>query len=419
MLEAMDEPARPFGPTLRLLRERGRDYEVDELVGQIERGARLVTLTGPGGVGKTQLALEIARRLRTHFGAVALALLASVHDPADVLAAIADSIGVRDAVGRPLIDALRNYLHSRSLLLVVDNCEHLLAAGPDLADLLDAAPGLVVLATSRGPLRIRGEHVQPLKPLTEDAAAELFAERTTQAGAPDDLDPSVVRTICRRLDRLPLAIELAAARTRVLPAALLAEQLDRTEARLDLPGPRDLPDRQRTLRVTIAWSYQLLSPDEQALLRAVAVFAGGWTLDAAAVVVGLDPAETLELHAGLIDASLIYRTGLAGKARFDLLETCARSRSPKPTRLARPTATGPDTAATSKPSSSRPVPNRRDRTRHSGSPGCPRNGTTCGWPYAGYSTTARSTASPGSASWGSSRSCSGTQRNTPAGRPKP
>ncbi|HEY4017187.1 MAG TPA: BTAD domain-containing putative transcriptional regulator [Pseudonocardiaceae bacterium] len=316
---AFTSPPPVPAPRTRLI---GRDDQVAGIADQLTTtGTRLVTLTGPGGVGKTRLALEVAQRPWTGLGGVAFVSLASVREPAHVLAAIADGIGVHDAVGHPMIDTLRNYLRDRGLLLVVDNCEHVLAAGPDLADLLDAVPRLVVLATSRAPLRIRGEHVRPVEPLTDEAAAELFVERTTQAGAAADLDPSVVRTICQHLDRLPLAIELAAARTRVLPTALLAAQLDRTEARLDLPGPRDLPDRQRTLRATIAWSYELLSADEQALLRAVAVFAGGWTLDAAAAVTGLDPARTLDLHAGLMDVSLIHRTGHADEARFDLLET--------------------------------------------------------------------------------------------------
>jgi predicted ATPase len=304
----------------------GRDQQVAEIAERFTvAGARLVTLTGPGGVGKTRLALAVAQALATHFDdGVALVSLAPIRDPADVLAAIADSLGVRDIGGASLGDALRNYLRGRDLLLVVDNVEHVLAAGPDVVGMLDAAPGLAVLATSRSPLNVRGEHLSPIEPLTDDAAAELFVERTTQAGTREDLDPSVVRTICRHLDRLPLAIELAAARTRVLPAAQLADQLDqvdRSGRRLDLPGPRDLPDRQRTLRAAIAWSYELLSAGEQALLRAVAVFAGGWTLDAAAVVAGLDPAVTVDLHAGLLDASLIVRRAQDGEARYDLLET--------------------------------------------------------------------------------------------------
>ncbi|QUQ64668.1 BTAD domain-containing putative transcriptional regulator [Kutzneria sp. CA-103260] len=274
----------------------GRDGEVSAILARLA-AVRLLTVTGPGGVGKTRLAMAVADGFD---GAAAFVSLAPLADPHLLLATVAAGLGIQDVGGVALPDALRVYLADRNLLLVLDNMEHLSAAALEIGLLLDGAPGLTVLATSRSPLRIHGEHVHVVGPLRPEAAAELFVERAGAAEAP------VVAAICDRLDCLPLAIELAAARTRQLSPAMLLTLLDDSHVVL-ADGPRDLPERQRTLRDTIAWSYRLLDASEQETLHAVAVFAGGWTLEAAIAVAGADPATVLDLHGRLVDASLIVR----------------------------------------------------------------------------------------------------------------
>jgi predicted ATPase/DNA-binding SARP family transcriptional activator len=301
----------------------GRDAEVEAVVSLLATSvSRLVTLTGPGGVGKTRLVLQAATRLGQHFvDAVVFVSLAALGDPELVLPTIAAALGVHELGTRPLAEVLHGYLRTRRVLLVLDNVEHLLAAAPQIADMLAAAPGLAVLATSRSPLHLRGEQIYPVPPLAPLAAAELFMMRAGQAGAdPAECDAEVVGRICQRLDHLPLAIELAAACTRVLaPAALLAH-LDPAMSVLG-HGGRDLPERQRTMRHTVGWSYALLTPAEQAIFRAMAVFCGGWTLDAAAAVGQVDEATSLELHGRLVDASLITRGPQGTQPRFEMLET--------------------------------------------------------------------------------------------------
>jgi predicted ATPase len=288
----------------------GRDGEVGAVVDLLAgSGSRLVTLTGPGGVGKTRLALEIAAQLAEHFvDGMAWVSLAPVSDSGLVVTTIADSLGVRALGAQSLTEILHGYLRSRRMLLVLDNVEQLLpAAVPQLASLLAAAPRLGLLVTSRSSLRLQGEQIYPVAPLDPAAAAELFAQRATQAGASAaGLDPEVVAEICRRLDHLPLAIELAAARIRVLPPATLLARLDPVLSVLGR-GTLDVPERQQTLRQTVAWSDDLLNPAEQAMLRATAVFSDGWTLEAAAAVAQSDEATSVELHAGLVNASLITR----------------------------------------------------------------------------------------------------------------
>ena len=297
--------------------------------------ARLVTLTGPGGVGKTRLALEAARQAADGFAdGVGFVGLAPIHDPALVLSAIAQAQGVPDAANQPPDERLAAVLRERELLLLLDNFEQVLAAAAAVAGLLAACPTLTMLVTSRTMLRLSGEHVFPVAPLAlPDAsrspslpdlirteAVALFAQRASAVDpgfAVTGDNAAAVVEVCRRLDGLPLAIELAAARARHLSPAVLLGRLDR---RLPLltGGPRDAPPRQRTLRGAIAWSHDLLSAEEQALFRRLAVFVGGFTLEAAEAVCGLDILDHLS---ALADASLLRREdGLAGAPRYAMLE---------------------------------------------------------------------------------------------------
>ena len=324
-------------PLTRLVgRERDAAAVIERLT---ESTARLVTLTGPGGVGKTRLALQVATEVGDDFpDGVAFVSLAPLADAALVIPAIASAVGIREAGGQDLVDALRGFLRRRRLLLVLDNVEHLLPAAPEVAALLAACPGLRVLATSRAPLHVRGEQEYPVQPLglpdlsqvptPEEAATspavQLFVERAREmvpGFALSRTNAAAVAAICRRLEGLPLALELAAAWVKLLsPTALLA-RLDRALPLL-AGGARDLPDRQRTMELTIGWSYDLLTPPAQAMFRRLAVFAGGWTL-AAAEALQPEPRmpadEVLGLLAGLVEQSLVVvEPGDAG--RYRLLE---------------------------------------------------------------------------------------------------
>ena len=264
----------------------------------------LLTLTGPGGVGKTRLALAIAQDVAPHFAdGVVWVDLASLTDAALVAQTVATALALFPAPNHSVIDALVRHLRARQLLLLLDNCEHLISAAAELiAIVLATCPAVQILATSRASVAVRAEHLFPVDPLplppesslglemlTRNAAVQLFAERARAVQPTFRLDAqhgAAVAALCRRLDGLPLAIELAAARISHLPAAALLAIISNDRWRLLTGGPRDQPARLRTLRDAIAWSYDLLSPDEQALFRRLAVFAGGFTLAAAEHVGG-------------------------------------------------------------------------------------------------------------------------------------
>ncbi len=328
----------PVPPTPLLGRERELATVRAYLV---SGGKRLVTLTGPGGCGKTRLALEVAAQLVGAFEqGVWFVDLAPLRDAALVLSTIAQTLGVRAPGRRPLREILIDRLRDRRLLLVLDNCEHLLAGLPEVAALLGACPALKVLATSRAALHLAGEQVVPLQPLrvpdlAREASAEavgqspavaLFVQRAS-AVAPTfqltDANARAVAEVCVRLDGLPLAIELAAAWVRVFSVQQIAARLD-DRFRLLTTGPRTAMPRQQTLRATVDWSYALLSEPERALLRRLSVFAGGWTFEAAEAVAagaGIQPDAVLDLLAQLVDKSLVLTEEQRGAVRYRLLET--------------------------------------------------------------------------------------------------
>jgi predicted ATPase/DNA-binding SARP family transcriptional activator len=300
----------------------GRERELAE-VRQALTASRLVTITGPGGAGKTRLTIELAGSMADTFpGGVYYVPLAPLRDSNMLDSFILQALGIANPLAKTPVEALVEYLRERSVLLVLDNFEHLVDAAPIVSMLLEGCSTLKVLTTSRIPLRIRGEREYPLRSLSEAASAELFIERST-AVRPDfvagnDQLPSIVQ-ICRRLDGLPLAIELAAARSRVLAPETLLQRLERP---LDVltSGSRDLPDRQQTLRATIAWSYDLLEPDIQKLFRALAVFAPGWTLEATGAVCP-DGVDVLDGLTVLVESNLLEQYETDGKSRFRMLET--------------------------------------------------------------------------------------------------
>jgi non-specific serine/threonine protein kinase len=300
----------------------GRERDAEIVAGLLRDGARLVTLTGPGGVGKTRLAIEAAHRLAADFPhAVSFVPLAAVRDPALVLPAVARTLGLPEAADRDAAAVLIRDLRDERLLLLLDNLEQVIEVAPAIAALLDACPRLAILATSRELLRLGHEREISVSPLdTTDEAIELFAERAlrTQPNfALSDENRPLIAAICARLDGLPLAIELAAARLRHLsPAALLARLTDRL--RLLTAGPRDLPERQQTLRSTIAWSYDLLTPPDRELFRRCAVFSGGFSLEAAERIGGENAVAGL---ASLIDKSLLLLIERGGAPRYLMLET--------------------------------------------------------------------------------------------------
>jgi predicted ATPase/DNA-binding winged helix-turn-helix (wHTH) protein/predicted negative regulator of RcsB-dependent stress response len=324
----------------------GREREL-EAVQQLLRdpAIRMVTLTGAGGSGKTRLGLELCRELAGVFETrVFFVALGSIGDPAMVPAAVAESVGIRETGGRSFLDLLKNYLREcepSAVLLLLDNMEHILAASAFVVELIEASRSLKVLVTSRAPLRVYGEYEFPVPPLAlpdprqmnslpalaENPSITLFAQRA-QAVKPDfqltaENAPTVAE-ICARVDGLPLAIELAAARVKMLP---LSGILTRLESRLQLliAGARDLPERQQTLRNTIDWSYDLLTEAEQKLLRRLSVFWGGCTLEGAEAVCNTKNdlgADIFDLMSSLVDKSLVQqRPQDTDEPRFRMLET--------------------------------------------------------------------------------------------------
>ena len=324
----------------------GRDDDA-AAVGDLVRaeGVRLVTLTGPGGVGKSRLAVEVAQRLGPGFeDGVRFVELGSVRAAELVMAAIAAALGLNTS-GGALITDLKSYLRARRLMLVLDNFEQVMGAAPLVAELLGAAPGVVALVTSRMVLRLSGEHEFPVPPLPVPpigaggdaaevqrcASVRLFVQRAQAASAGFELtsgNAGAVAEICRRLDGLPLAIELAAARVRLLPPQALLARLDDRMGLLT-GGARDLPERQRTLRTTLDWSFDLLSGGEQALLARLGVFAGTFDLPAAEAVgaAAADPAvpgragHVMDTLGSLVDSSLVRPQTRDGEPRFGLLQT--------------------------------------------------------------------------------------------------
>src|SRR5688572_13755648 len=321
----------------------GREKEVSEVC-DLVRGeeTRLLTLTGPGGIGKTRLALQAAADLLEDFpDGTYLMLLATLTEAELFLPAVAETLGVRETGEQPLDESLKDYLHERRLLLVLDNFEQVLEAAPTVTELLAVAPGLKVLATSRAPLGLYGEHVYPVPPLTlpdlkrppplerltQYEAVGLFLERA-RALKPDfevtNESAPAVAEICVRLDGLPLAIELAAARIKMLPPKAILQRLT-SRLKLLTGGARDLPERQRTLRATIEWSHALLDEGEQLLFGRLAVFAGGRALEAIEAICDAEgdlPVDAFEGVSSLVDKSLLgQEEGPNGEPRFVMLET--------------------------------------------------------------------------------------------------
>jgi predicted ATPase/class 3 adenylate cyclase len=309
------------GATLPAFHHRlvGRVEELAHVQALLERpDVRLVTVAGAGGTGKSRLALEVAAAAAAA-RPVQLVGLAPISDDALVPSAIARALGVREAPGRTLTELIADSLTNTATLLLLDNLEHLPSAAQHVAALLDRVPDLDVLATSRTPLRLAGEHLVPLEPLSSDDAATLFLELASARGVrlQDDWLPAI-REICRRLDGLPLAIELVVAPLAVLPPAQLLEALAEGLA-LDLEGPVDLPERQRTLRATLDWSHGLLGKSQRALLGQLAVFAGGCTLEDARAVAGT--AAFLSDLEALVSGSLVRSDAGDGEVRLSMLET--------------------------------------------------------------------------------------------------
>ncbi len=324
----------PPAPSTALL---GREDTLRAAIAHVQGGARLMTVTGYGGTGKTRFAIELFNRLaKAYPGGAAFVSLASVTAVAEVLPAIATALAIPEAHGRSTLDALATVIGDRRMLLVLDNLEQVLEAAADVATLVERCAGLQCIATSRAPLRVSGETEYSLPPLELPAAEErsldvlrrcpsvaLFTQRAAKVKhgfVLTEANAAAIAAICRKLDGLPLALELAAARVRILDPAAVLQRLDRA---LDLltSGDRDLPLRQRTLRATISWSYSLLEPGEQQLLRKLSCFHEGWTLAAMEQVCYADEDRFLALDQldSLVEKGLVRVVG--STERYALLET--------------------------------------------------------------------------------------------------
>ena len=338
VLSHTSQTAAPNNLPLQLTSFIGREQEIAEIVALLAT-SRLLSLTGPGGVGKTRLALAVAEQAQARYpDGVLFVDLSGIADPAGVMPAMAQVLGVTERGGRTLAASLAAHLREKRLLLLVDNFEQVVEAAPMLHGLLLEAPHLTLLVTSRMRLRVAGEreYVVPPLPLPDSAmeteldrlsrnpAIQLFVERAEalQFGFSLTAENALpLGELCRQLDGLPLAIELAAARIKLLPPAALLARLGRRLSLLS-GGARSLPARQQTLRATIAWSWDLLTATEQAVFRRLAVFAGGWTLEAAEVVCNPEgELDVMEALASLIDKSLVRRDEASGHVpRLRLLE---------------------------------------------------------------------------------------------------
>jgi predicted ATPase len=349
--EAMITPRTPAAPpsvasNVPLPRNPlvGRERELSTVCDLLLRAdVSLVTITGAGGAGKSRLALEVAHHVRDRFAdGVFLIRLAPLHDANLVAATIAETLGIRESTGaRSLLELLQGALHEKDLLLLMDNYEHVISAATVVTQLVESCPHLKILATSRVALHVRGEKEVPLQPLAlpretivytaehalQFAAVKLFIQRAQTANPAlvlTDENATAVVDVCRRLDGLPLALELAAARARILSPQMLLKRLEHRFAILS-GGARDLPSRQQTLRGAIEWSYDLLNDGAQTLFRRLSVFAGGWTLEAAEAICNIDGDLGVDIldHLGtLADNSLLREINdTSSEARFGMLET--------------------------------------------------------------------------------------------------
>ncbi len=351
------KPGTPNNLPVQLTSFVGRLTDLEGIKEELSRPyVHLLTLTGPAGVGKTRLSLEVAAQLLDQYeDGVFFVNLGPILDPTLVGQTIAHVLGVRESRKKPLAEALKDYLRDKQLLLVLDNFEHLTKASPLMTELLTAAQGVKVLVTSRTLLHIYGEHLHPILPMplpkpgrgsqldsvAQSEAVQLFAERARAVRSNFKLANENIQSIigiCIRLDGLPLAIELAAARVgRISPQAMLGQWSDgsgKSPLQILTDGPRDLPDRHKTLRNAIAWSYNLLDANEQAAFRQAGIFIGGWTLDAAEKVLGkpifVSDTPTLTSLSGspiahmldsFVDTNLIKQSEVGSEIRFFMLET--------------------------------------------------------------------------------------------------
>ncbi|MGW8250860.1 MAG: adenylate/guanylate cyclase domain-containing protein, partial [Anaerolineales bacterium] len=302
-LKSLD--ASPNNLPIQLTSFIGREKEIIEIQGLLA-DARLVTLTGPGGTGKTRLSQEVgSEELAAFPGGVWLIELASLSDSTQIVPTMAQVFGLQELLSKPLIELVVDYLRDKKILLLLDNCEHLIEACARLADdLLHQCAGLKLLASSREALGIAGEVAYRMPPLADSESIQLFADRARAASSNfklTDNNHSAIAQICQRLDGIPLAIELAAARVKLLSPEQIVSRLN-DRFRLLVGGSRTALPRQQTLRALIDWSYDLLSDDEKLLLQYASVFVGGWTLDALEAITE-DP-DTLDLLEQLINKSL-------------------------------------------------------------------------------------------------------------------